>query len=67
MFGFSILWLHDLINDVSGPVLAMVDCGGRFCYNRHGQFVKDGDAIAFYGSLKWWIFRFPLSTINNKI
>jgi len=28
---------------------AMVDCGGGFSYNRHGQFVKDGGAMTSYG------------------
>jgi len=27
----------------------------------HGQFVKDGSAMAFYGGLKWRNFSFPLS------
>jgi len=29
--------------------MAMVDCSGRFCDSCHGQFVKDGSALVFYG------------------
>jgi len=27
----------------------MADCGGRYFENCHGQFVKDGGALTFYG------------------
>lgn len=48
---------HKLINQ--SVVMAMVDCGGRFCDRCHGQFVKDGSALVFYGG--FWDFGQPQS------
>ncbi|MCH83040.1 hypothetical protein A2U01_0003854 [Trifolium medium] len=39
----------------------MADCSSRFFDNRHGQFVKNGGATAFYGGAIWRIFAFPPS------
>jgi hypothetical protein len=48
----------------------MEDCASGFFDNHHGQFVKDGDDMAFYGgydSIQWkkicLAFRHPPSII----